>query len=162
MIFLTATCTEPVRSSFENLIGIKCNSLHWLSPLEMIEVLYTPLWYASVQKTIAFYLPNQATLPNKVIIYSNARKRILTLVETLENYLDGDNKFEEIDILTLVGTQTRAEKAATINIFVNWREELGTNMNILCATSGVGNAGIDCRDVRAVYRVSTPPVNSRP
>ena len=26
-------------------------------------------------------------------------------------------------------------------------------MNILCATSGVGNAGIDCRDVRAVYRV---------
>ena len=163
MVFLTATCTKSVRSSFEDLIGVKCNSVHWPSPLEMknrkvrIELMYTPLWYASVQKTIAFYLPNHATLPNKVIIYSNARKRILKLVDKLENYLDGDNKFEEIDVLTLVGTQTRAEKAAIINRFVNGREALGLNMNILCATSGVGNAGIDCRDVRAVYRVDFPP-----
>ena len=66
--------------------------------------MYTPLWYASVQKTVAFYLPTHATLPNKVIIYSNARKQILKLVEKLENYLDCDAKFEEIDVLTLVGT----------------------------------------------------------
>ena len=33
--FLTATCTKSVRSSFEDLIGVKCNSLHWPSPLEM-------------------------------------------------------------------------------------------------------------------------------
>ena len=91
MIFLTATCTKSVLSSFENLIGVKCNNLHWPSPLEMMnrkvrmEVLYTtPLWYASVQKTIRFYLPNHATLPNKVMIYSNSRKRILTLVDKLE------------------------------------------------------------------------------
>ena len=79
-----------------------------------IEVVYTPLWYSSVQKTIAFYLPDHATLPNKVIIYSNVRQQILKLVEKLENYLDGDEKFDEIDILTLVGTLSRAEKAATI------------------------------------------------
>ena len=30
-------------------------------------------------------------------------------------------------------------------------------MNILCATSGVRNAGIDCKDVRAVYRIDFPP-----
>ena len=137
MLFLTATCTKSVRSSFENLIGVKCNSLHWPSPLEMtnrkvrIEVVYTPLWYASVKKMIAFYLPQHATLPNKVIIYSNARTQILKLVKKLENYLDGDNKFEEIDVSTLVGTQTRAEKAAIINQFVNGRERLGPNMNIL-------------------------------
>ena len=83
MLFLTATCTKSVQSSLETLIGVKCNSLHWPSPLEMtnqkvrIEVMYTPLWYASVQKTIAFYLPTHATLPNKVIIYSNGRKWIL-------------------------------------------------------------------------------------
>ena len=83
--------------------------------------------------------------------------RSCNLVKKLENYLDDDNKFEEIDILTLVGTQTRAEKAAIINRFVNGRERLSPNMNILCTTSGVGNAGIDCRDVRAVYRVEFPP-----
>ena len=137
MLFFTTTCTNLVWSSFKNLIGVKCNSLHWPSPLETtnqkvrIEVMYTPLWYAFVQKTIAFYLPNHATLPNKVIIYLNDRIRILKLVKKLENYLDGDNKFEDIDILTLVGTQTRAEKAAIINQFVNGRERLGPNMNIL-------------------------------
>ena len=85
MLFLTTTCTTSVRSSFESLIGVKCNSVHWPSPLEMknrkvrIEVVYTPLWYSSVQKTIAFYLPDHSMLPNKVIIYSNARQRILKL-----------------------------------------------------------------------------------
>ena len=83
MLFLTAKCTKLVRSSFKNLICVRCNSLHWPYPLEMtnqkvwIEVMYTPLWYTSVQKTIAFYLPNHATLPNKVITYSNARLQIL-------------------------------------------------------------------------------------
>jgi len=59
--------------------------------------------------------------------------------------------------LTLVGTLKRAEKAATIKRFINGMETLGTKMNILCATSGVGNAGIDCSDVRAVYRIDFPP-----
>ena len=36
-------------------------------------------------------------------------------------------------------------------------EALGMKMNILCATSGVGNAGIDCRDARVVYRIDFPP-----
>ena len=119
--------------------------------------MYTPLWYSSVQKTIAFYLPDHSTLRNKVIIYSNARQQILKLVEKLENYLDGDEKFDEIDILTLVGTLSRAEKAATIKRFINGSEALGMKMNILSATSGVGNAGIDCRNVRAVYRIDSLP-----
>ena len=60
--------------------------------------------------------------------------------------------------MTLVGTHLRSEKAAIINRFVNGREALGTNiMNILCATSRVGNAGMNCRDVRAVYKVDFPP-----
>ena len=122
IVFLTATCTKSVRSLFESfLIGVKCNSgVHWPSPLEMknqkvrIEVVYTPLWYASVQKIIAFYLPHHTTLLNKVIIYWNARQQILKLVDKLETYLDGDDKFDETDVLTLVGSQTRAEKAAKI------------------------------------------------
>ena len=79
MLFLTMMCTKSVWSSFKNLIGVKCNSLYWPSSLQMtnqkvrIEVVYTPLWYSSVQKTIAFYLLDHAALPNKVIIYSNAR-----------------------------------------------------------------------------------------
>ena len=58
----------------------------------------------------------------------------------------------------MVGTLSRAEKAATIKRFFNGSEVLGTKINFLCATSGVGNAGIDCRDVRAVYRIDFPPL----
>ena len=81
----------------------------------------------------------------------------MKLVDKLETYLDGDEKFEKIDVLTLVGTQTRAEKVAKIKRFLNGSERSGSNMNILCATSGVGNAGINCRDVRVVDRVDFPP-----
>ena len=31
------------------------------------------------------------------------------------------------------------------------------NFKILCATSGVANAGIDCKDVRVVFRIDIPP-----
>ena len=36
MLFLTVTCMILVWSSFENFIGVKCNSLHWPSPLQMV------------------------------------------------------------------------------------------------------------------------------
>ena len=41
MLFLTAMCTKSVRSSFKSLIGVKCNSVHWPSPLEMKKRLCT-------------------------------------------------------------------------------------------------------------------------
>ena len=49
MLFLTMTCMKSVQFLFETLIGVKCNSLHWPSHLEMtnqkvrIEVMYTQL-----------------------------------------------------------------------------------------------------------------------
>ena len=110
--------------------------------------------YQSVRKSIKDYLLLHLTLPNKVIINSNTRTRVLALAEKLETYLDEDEVLRTINVLTLLGPHARAQKATTIDIFVNGSDELSSNFNILCATSGVGkNAGIDCRDVRAVYLV---------
>ena len=86
-------------------------------------------------------------------LYSNSWIWILLLVEKLENYFDGNGDLQACDMMTLVGTQTRAQKASTINVFVNGSDISEYNLDILCATSGVGNAGIDCREIRAVYRV---------
>ena len=94
------------------------------------------------------------TLPNKVIIYSNSRQQILLSVEKLENYFDGDDNLQACDVMTLVGTQTRAQKASIINVFINKSDELEYNLDVLYATSGVGNAGIDCIKIRAVYTKS--------
>eukprot|EP00957_Ditylum_brightwellii_P177896 13550149-Ditylum_brightwellii.AAC.1 len=81
----------------------------------------------------------------------------MSLVEKLEISLDQHNDFQEIDILPIVGTHSKSQKAATINFFINGRPQLQCKMNILCVMSGVENAGIDSKDVRAVYRVNFPP-----
>ena len=160
-LFLTATCTVSILIAFENLIGVKANQIHWPSPLNMvnrkvrIEVLYTPLWYRSVKKSIKSYLLPHPTLPNKVIIYSNARTHVLVLVEKLESYLDRQTELQTTcGVLTLVGTQNRQLNVVTIEAFINGIEGNESNLNILCATNGVGNAGIDSNEICAV-RFST-------
>eukprot|EP00957_Ditylum_brightwellii_P198500 15128317-Ditylum_brightwellii.AAC.1 len=82
----------------------------------------------------------------------------MSLVEKLKNSLDQHNDFQEIDILPIVGTHSKSQKAATIYFFINGRPQVQCKMNILCTMSGVGNAGIDSKDVRAVYRVDSPPL----
>ena len=65
---------------------------------------------------------------------------------------------KEIDIISLVGTFTKEEKARKLRTFVNGSSKHPElKIRVLCATSGVGNAGIDCPDVRAVYRIDFPP-----
>ena len=82
----------------------------------------------------------------------------MKLVDKLESYLDTEPALRtDCDVLTLVGTQSRAQKASTINGFINGFDGVECNPDILCATSGVGNAGINSTDIRAVYRVDFPP-----
>ena len=120
------------------MLPVKANQIHWPFPLNMInrkvriEVLYTPLWYRSVKKSIKSYLLPHPTLPNKVIIYSNARTHVLVLVEKLESYLDRQTELQTTcDVLTLVVTQNRQLKAATIEAFINGIEGNESNLNIL-------------------------------
>ena len=122
-----------------------------------IVVLYTGQWYHSVEKVIKQDVLPTESLPCKVIIYSNARSRLVELVEKLSRYFDSNDTLESCNILSLVGAQTRAQKATTIDTFVNGSSNLPYKYDVLCATSSVGNAGIDCKDVRSVYRVDFPP-----
>ena len=122
--------------------------------------MYTPLWYNSVQKTIKSYIiPKNPLKREKIIIYSNSRKRVIKLVEKLEPYIDTEPALRtDCNVLTLVGTQTIAQKASTINGFINGFVKVDCNPDILCTTSGVvGNSGIDCSDIRVLYRVDFPP-----
>ena len=124
-----------------------------------IHVSYTTRAFQYVGKTIKDNLAVHPTLPNKVIVYSNRRVRIWNFAEKLEKLLDGDDNCKKVDVLTLVGTITKEEKAAYIRMFVNGSSNPNStlDMRVLCATSSVGNAGIDSPDVRAVYRIDFPP-----
>jgi superfamily II DNA helicase RecQ len=163
-LFLTATCTQFIISSIQNMFGINMNSIHWPSPNEMahrnvrFHLEYTNRNLSFVTKTIKEYLLPQNDLPNKIIVYSNRRNKIIDFAEKLDSFLDSKEELYEVDTLTLVGTLTMDEKAQYIKHFMS-SENTTTeyNIKVLCATSGVGNAGIDSPDIRAVYRIDFPP-----
>ena len=120
MAFMTATCSTFIRSSVQEIFGIEFNRSHWPSPVEMmhqsvsIHVTYTSRSFQYVSKTIKKNLAVHPSLPNKVIVYSNRRVRIFNFAEKLEKLLDMDDDFRKVDVLTLVGTLTKEEKAEYI------------------------------------------------
>jgi superfamily II DNA helicase RecQ len=72
--------------------------------------------------------------------------------------MNADKSMKDIDIICLIGTLTKDEKAKFIRLFIHGSDKHPEiKLRLLCATSGVGNAGIDCPDVRAVYRIDFPP-----
>ena len=164
MLFMTATCTLPIKSSLEHLFGITINSLHWPFPSGMmhrsvkIDARYhTSQAFSTVTKSIKQFIKPHPNLPSKVIIYSNTRARIETIGEDLCKFLDKDIELCNTDVLVLVGKLKMEQKAKYIDLFVNGSDANDFHLRVLCATSGVGNAGIDSQDVRAVYRVDFPP-----
>ena len=165
MLFLTATCTSDIQRDFELLMKLQINSCNWPSSNEMkhrcvsIDTRYTTKPFQFVMRTFkSMITPCDDGLPNKVIVYSNTRERILNFAESIRKRMNSDPVMRSIDIISLVGTFTKEEKAKKIRSFVNgFYKHPELKLNLLCATSGVGNAGIDSPDVRAVYRVDFPP-----
>ncbi len=160
LLFLTATCTDRIKSSFESLIGVEINSVHWPSSSKMqnrtvkLNVKYTTLPISSIVKTLKSHVSSPPPFPNKVIIYSNQRTKITTCSEKIESFFDRDDDLWEHDVLTLVGTLTKDEKGFLVNTFL---DDNSTKASVLCATSGVGNAGLDSQNIKAVYRIDFPP-----
>ena len=148
------------------MFGIQFNGVHWPDAANMkhrkvkvILIKYTSRAFQYVSSTIKSSLAPHPTLPNKVILYSNHRTRIENFAEKLEALLNKDPIHRSIDVLTLVGTLTKEEKSANIRLFLNGSvsDTSTTDVRVLCATSGVGNAGIDSPDVRSVYRIDFSP-----
>ena len=81
----------------------------------------------------------------------------MTFADSLESFFNYDDDLYKFDILRLHGDLTRDEKVQIIDLFVNGSEATShLNVNVLCATSGVGNAGIDSSEVRSVIRLGFP------
>jgi hypothetical protein len=52
---------------------------------------------------------------------------------------------------------TRRQKASYLNLYVSQESNLLHDVQILCATSGVANAGIDSKNVYCALRTEFPP-----
>jgi hypothetical protein len=69
--------------------------------------------------------------------------------------LDEDDSLYEVDIVCLVGTLTKEQKAHHIRTFVQGSSD-SFNPQLLVATSGAANAGLDDPNVCGVFRLDFP------
>ena len=76
-LFLTAMCTRSIKDSFESMLGIHINHVHWQAPQYMVNrnvqfnIIYSTQWFLSITKSIEQYVTSTDPLPKKVIIYFN-------------------------------------------------------------------------------------------
>ena len=124
-----------------------------------IDAKYTHHHFQILKNTI-----NQAINPSlgrpaihrKVIVYMAARTKVKSMSEKLGNYLDTTPNLHNQDVVTLVSTMTKEEKAFYTHLFLKDDYSDKYNPHILCATSGVGNAGIDSSKIGIIYRLGMP------
>jgi len=112
----------------------------WPTPTGMmhrsvqIEARYTTCPAALMKKAIREPLLPHSDLPNKVIVYSRIpEERFLFnfLKHLVKNYNHDD--LQSYDIITLVGTQKRQQKAMFINSFINMEDTVDFKPQVLCA-----------------------------
>ena len=93
---------------------------------------------------------NGDDLTDKQMFYGNMHTAMKALVEKLETFLDTKEDLNKYDVLVIHGYQSKEER---LSFLKNFSTCTGQNMNfkIVCATSGVSNAGIDCKDLQFVF-----------
>ena len=163
MLFLTATCNREIRSSFETMIGVTITHTEWPSSSQIgnrnvsIFSQYSQRPIGRVEKSISQILKGGADDCSKSIVFSNVRKRVGEVHDRLADSFDTDDELHEFDILSIHGHLTKDQKAMYIQTFLDPDHDDDRNIKVLCATSGVGNVGIDSREIRSVYRLEFPP-----
>ena len=106
------------------------NSNHWPSPYEManrnvkLNVIYGNQQIRFVTRSIKAHVTKTPPHANKVIVYSNQHTKIVNCAEKLEHMFDEDNDLCNHDVLTLVGTLTKQEKAQFINSFLDENQSI--------------------------------------
>ena len=162
---MTATCTQHMISDMEGITGYPFHCRHWPSLLMMshrsvgIESRYIHHHFSLLKCTIADAIkpsPSRPAVQCKVIIYMPACTHAKSMSEQLGHHLDTMPDLDKIDIITLVGTMTKEKKVFYTNIFLSEKYNNRYNPQIMCATSSVGNAGIDLYQIGAVYRFCMP------
>ena len=167
ILLMTATCSLSIVAASESLFGFHITSQHWSSVLKMVnrkqsfEATYSPLDIHYVKKLLCHYLTvqeldaNDEQLPTNFTFYANTALSVEGLSETLEEFLDSTNDTKYIDVLLVHGNLSKEEKGAFIAAFTN-SNITDMNFKIMCSTSSVANAGIDCRDVCTVFCLDLP------
>jgi hypothetical protein len=181
IIFLTATASKTVLTDLEDLTGLSFDrtDLLWsASPSSVarrqvyidVEPRESPLAPLKADIRSRYCrLPTQGgsgALPkDKLIFYSNSRKRLLRYKELISTFLDEEAYY--FDLVIVHGELFREQKFHNIDTFC-MEHDLSTIdptngkaisfvPRILFSTAGVAGAGLDNVDIRGVHRDGYPP-----
>jgi superfamily II DNA helicase RecQ len=162
ILLLTATCSQRILEASEQLFGFEVTDRYWPSVYFMANRTqallssYTPRSRKPLHTSISRILKDTSSLPNKIIVYGNTRNNTLLHCTDLKAFMDKDEVTRFHDVIHIHGEMPKIQKSSHIYHFVNDRDPL-CDFKVLVATSGVGNAGIDSKEVRAVFRIDLPP-----
>ena len=78
--------------------------------------------------------------------YGNSQKEVKGLATKIKNHLDFKGDLSKYDVVVIHCHQSKEVKSAFLKHFYLCNCEK-MNLKIACATSGVANTGIDCKDV---------------
>jgi hypothetical protein len=175
ILFMTATCTKSIVDTVEKIVGFmfdKDSNIFWPRPDEMqhrqvlLDVQY------STQALHVFKKRTQSLLKHssaeKYIVYSNNRATVDRVSNKLCEWIDAHGF--KADLLKIVGTLLREQKFYHIRVFCRSlcdnidvfeagcsEAKRPFNPQLLVATSGAANAGIDDSEVHGVCRLEFPP-----
>jgi hypothetical protein len=160
VLFMTATCSKAVLDAITTITGLRFDTdvnIFWPPPMEMkhrhvfLEVQYSNSALSVFKKKVGPRL-KESTI-HKFILYSNTRASVLRVTPKLCDWIDSEG--HKADLLKIVGTLLREQKFYHIRVFTRSNAdhydelEFATedkrpfNPQILVATSGAANAGID-------------------
>jgi superfamily II DNA helicase RecQ len=182
LLFMTGACTKSVVNSMQRIIGITfeaTKNVFWPAAEEMkhrqvfIEVAHTTQAFSSFKKRLAPRL--KASTVEKFILCSNTRAAVERVAPKLCDWIDLEGY--KSDALKIIGALHREQKFYHVRAFARsncnnadafaagvdddrpicLEKDRPFNPQILCATSGAANAGLDDPEVHGVTRFDFPP-----
>jgi len=173
VLFMTATCTNRIFRQLQDLTTLKffptLVNVYWPGPIDMmnrhimITVLYTNQPSSQFVKTIGETLKTDRK--KSFIGYGNIKTLVDNISEKYGNWLDTTGY--RSDYVTVTGSLKKEQKFHYTKLFCSERNvarvveadecDRPFNPQVMLATSGAANAGIDNKDVHGVFRFEFPP-----
>ena len=148
---------QRIQDFFKKIIVILITHYDWSSDAQLLMRRVTihahysesPLFNMinAVNNTLVESIP----LPKKSNIYSTIRRRVPYFQSNIENYLSDDYYINRHEVIVLHGKFSKYEKGEYNQFFLNPGYPDEDNINVLYATSGVGNMGINFPHIINVF-----------
>ena len=166
VLFMTASCNNEMFEQLKLLTGLAFypdnRNIFWPGSSQLMKrsvctrVVYSNRPLSCFIST--FGADIKSNPDHRFIFYANSRKMIEKCAETYGAWLDKSLDFQS-DFLKIVGTMKKEEKFHAMKLFCieHKNDKDSFNPQVLLATSGAANCGIDNKNIYCVFHGEIPP-----